>query len=249
MSTFAISKFPTPIFDTPQIPFFGETLQKDDQGLLRNLETIAFPGTKLTLLKTLNNYAVQVSTQEYPSNTPLYVDRRFLEETAHEPLEREKQLPTAEKVLDYMKSLVGTRYFWGGNWAQGILQMKEMYPHFAQSEYQDDLLCKGVDCSGFLYQTTEGITPRNTSQLINYGKEIFVDLQSVSAVQEVVKPLDMLVWRGHVIMVLDSDQLIESYAGKGVIISPFKDRYSEILEKLQKENKTFYLRRWHPDIS
>jgi cell wall-associated NlpC family hydrolase len=182
------------------------------------LEFIAFPGTKFALLNE-----TQVLTNEYPTKQSLYVDLQFLEKTSSDTPERKKKLPSATTILKFMESLIGTPYLWGGNWAQGLPQAPN--------------LCKGVDCSGLLYQATNGFTPRNTSELVHYGEEVFTK-----------KPLDMIVWKGHVIFILNEDQTIESLSGKGVIISSFKDRYAEVCEKLRAESKPFYLRRWHPDF-
>lgn len=218
MSNYAISKFPTPVYNQD-----------------RGLEFIAFPGTKFLCQKPTATTA-QVTTKEYPTDAPLYVDSRFLKQASHETPEREKKLPPVQTILKFMESLIGTRYLWGGNWAQGIPEILEFYPALST----EDDLCKGIDCSGLLFQATNGFTPRNTSELISYGKEISVDQE--------IKPLDMLVWKGHVIFVLNSQETIESRSGKGVVVSSFTDRYAEVCEKLRAEDKSFYLRRWYPDF-
>ena len=241
MSTYAIAKSPVPLFNTPNIP----QLDKDQQGLIRSIETIALPHTKFSVLRQILPNTCEVTTVDYPSSTPLYVDSRFLQPAFKETFDRYKTLPPSATILKFMKSVVGVRYFWGGNWAQGIPEMAQLYPNIPVS---DDLLCKGVDCSGLLYQATDGFTPRNTSQLCTYGQKLEVDLKSPEAVQKVVKPLDMMVWKGHVIFVLDSDHFIESVIEQGVVISDFTQRYTYFRDKLAKENKPFTLRRWHPDF-
>ena len=147
-----------------------------------------------------------------------------------------------------MKSLVGTRYFWGGNVPTGIPEMESLYPDTISQEDQDDLMCRGVDCSGLLHFATDGITPHTTGELISFGKEIAKNLNSASEVQKLVKPLDMMVWRGHVIFVLDSNQVIESRHGFGVIISSLPKRYAEVFQLTQNDKKDLYIRRWHPNF-
>ena len=218
MSTYARAKKPAPVYST---------IRPDP----KKLELICFPNTKFTIIKDVTPTIVQVTTQEYPSNDPLYVDRRFLVEASEEAPERVKLLPTAQTILDFMKSKIGTRYLWGGNWSEGIPEMEQYYP---DEPLTDDLLCKGIDCSGLLYQATHGFTPRNTSDLCNYGIQISDHRE--------VKPLDMMVWRGHVIFVLDSTHCIESLGGEGVIVSNFAERYNTFFEK------PFTLRRWHPEF-
>lgn len=245
MSINVVALFPTPLFNTPQFPHHHPTLYpfKNEQGLMKSIETIAFPGTKFTIQKVITPTVVQVTTAEYPYDIPLYADHRFLQQASSNTPERKKSMPSLSTILDFMVSLVGTRYFWGGNWAHGIPQMLEFYPHLVNSADPDDVLCRGVDCSGLLYQATNGMTPRNTSQLTQYGQEIAINPTALPAVH----PLDMLVWKGHVVFILDQQHIIESLGGKGVIISSLKERFSQILDTTQAGNKMLYLRRWHPE--
>ncbi len=241
MSTYAITKGPAPLYGTPSLPHQQSSLDpaKDHQGLLKQIEIIALPGTKFTVLKELPRNVYEVSTADYPSSTPLYVDSRFLQAASEATPEREKKLPSADSILKFMKSVIGTRYFWGGNWAAGVPEMADLYPQIPPTD--DDLLCKGVDCSGLLYQASDGFTPRNTGQLCNYGSPLDFDFENV-------KPLDMMVWRGHVIFVLDHDSVIESALGKGVFVSDLKERVNFFREKLLADQKPFFFRRWHPNF-
>lgn len=222
MSTYAIANGPVPVFSTAHPN-------------PKKLELICFPKTKFKVYPEETSTFVKVTTEEYLSTNPLYVDRRFLTSASEETPERTKFLPTAQMILDFMKSRIGTRYLWGGNWTGGIPEMREYYP---EEPVTDDFLCKGIDCSGLLYQATNGFTPRNTADLCKYGIEI--------ADPTHVKPLDMMVWKGHVIFILDSTQCIESYGGNdgktGVIVSNFMERYKFF------SNQPFSLRRWHPDF-
>lgn len=239
-STYAIAKGPAPLYGTPSFPHHLSSLDgaKDHQGLLKQIEIIALPGTKFTLLEQLPQNVFEIRTADYPSTTPLYVDGRFLQTATGSTPEREKKLPSADSILKFMQSLLGARYFWGGNWAEGIPLMADLYP---QLPLDDDLLCRGVDCSGLLYQATGGFTPRNTAQLCNYGTRIEFDFENV-------KPLDMMVWRGHVIFVLDHDSVIESALGKGVFVSDIKERVNFFQDKLRADSKPFFFRRWHPNF-
>ncbi len=219
MST--IAKYPTPIFNTPELSF-----KKDHRGFLTEIETIALPGTEFTCIQPFSDTIVQVTTPAYPSSIPLYVDQRFL--TTGVPAE--KKLPPSSSILPWLQNSLGTRYFWGGNWKDGIPEMLQLYPSLEPS---DDSLCRGLDCSGLLYQATLGFTPRNTSDLIHFGQEL--------PPYTPLKPLDLIVWKGHVIIALSSHTLIESRAGKGVVLSDLKTRLAEI-------NHPYFFRRWHPDF-
>lgn len=235
MST-ACAIFPTPVFNTPDIPFLSLPLKKDSQHLIREIEAIALPGTPFQCLHEVSAHILQVETPDYPSAHSLrYVDRRFLQANAPE---RKKKLPSRAALLNWLESSVGTRYFWGGNWRDGIPEMLNFYPHLqaAAPEDQDDALCRGLDCSGLLYQATDGITPRNTGQLILYGEEIS---------PHEFQPLDLIVWKGHVLIVFSQDLLIESRVGHGVVMSPFQERYAEVVKLTEAENKTLHFRRWY----
>lgn len=242
----SIARLPTPIYNTPVIPHLKSPLQKDHQGLLKTIEHIALPGTKFTVIREVSQNICEVTTSDYPSSTPLYVDSRFLTRATPDAPERKKSLPSPEAILLFLKSVVGIRYFWGGNWAKGIPEMTQLYPPPSTTADQDDALCVGLDCSGLLYQATDGFTPRNTTDLVHYGQALNVDLDSPAQVQKAVKPLDMMVCEGHVIFVLDPDHFIESVLGKGVIITDFIERYTHFHDKLRAENKSFSVRRWHP---
>jgi cell wall-associated NlpC family hydrolase len=235
-----IAKIPTPIFNTPDIPFNYLPLKKDNQGRLMEMETIAFPGTKFKCLSKISANIFQVQTAEYPSTASLYVDSRFLQKAPADTPERVKKLPSIDKILNWIEDLVGLRYFWGGNWATGIPEILEFYPFLkdASQEDRDDTICRGLDCSGILYQATDGFTPRNTSDLVRFGKEVPI---------EQIKPLDLLAWNGHVIIVKSPTTLIESRMGHGVVVSPIEQRYPEVLDLLKTKNKQLYIRRWHPD--
>jgi cell wall-associated NlpC family hydrolase len=223
------AKIPTPIFNTPDHPFFRLPLKKDDQMLIREVETIALPGTPFDVVKEVGEQMVEVTSPTYPSSIPLYVDVRFLEPATEV---KAKQLPSRETILERLKEALGSRYFWGGSWRVGIPEMLKFYPHLQNSslEDRDDAICKGVDCSGLLYQAADGLTPRNTAELVSFGEEVSFDQ---------LEPLDLIVWKGHVLIVLERGILIESRAGFGVVTSSLEKRYDEVAIKKP------YLRRWY----
>lgn len=244
----AVSKFPSPLYNTPSIPYMQKILPRDSQGLLKQIETILMPGTKLQIIEEAQQGIYKIRTLDYEPSSFFYIDSRFLLPAADDSPERKKILPSSSQVIELLKKQIGNRYFWGGNWGEGIPEMREFYPHFSHSPDEEDLLCKGVDCSGLLYQATNGYTPRNTSQLSAYGKEICLSKENIQNIQEQVKPLDIMVWHGHVLIALNANSWIESTIGQGVICSDFKERYFYFSQKLLQEKKKFFIRRWHPDF-
>lgn len=215
--TYMIATTATPMFSTPHLP--TAPFQRDASGFVldakgdkRALEGIALPDTVFEILEDLGE-VVHARTKEYPS--PVYVQKNQL--VAGEFHEVRRELPPLHEIIEKMKSLVGKPYVWGGNWPEGI-----SYP---------GLDCKGVDCSGLLYYATNGKTPRNTSGLMTFGEKI----------DRPEEPLDFIVWRGHVIIVLPETKVIESRYPKGVVISNLQQRLEEIREK------EYVIRRWYPN--
>ncbi|GAI00651.1 unnamed protein product, partial [marine sediment metagenome] len=101
-------------------------------------------------------------------------------------------------------------------------------------------MLKGVDCSGLLYQATNGYTPRNTSSLVSYGAPVRIAGLKVDQIIKKVEPLDIIVRRGHVVVILNKEQVIESclHCDKykkglqgGVRIRRLKEVLAEIMEK------------------
>ena len=69
---------------------------------------------------------------------------------------------------------------------------------------------RGVDCSGLLYEATGGFTPRNTSALVTVWKSRPCCRSEHREIVGRLEPLDLIVWNGHVLIVLDRLRLIES---------------------------------------
>lgn len=262
MSSFAVAHTFTPILNTPHFAhvFGGEdgiSLPLDNQGLLRAVETIAFPETKFKIIKQINPQCVQVETEEYP-HTPLFVDTRFLIPVSEQKPERKKNIPPASKILEHMQKLIGTPYIWGGNYSKGIPQLLDFYPPKRALQKNKKIIwtLKGVDCSGLLYEATHGFTPRNTSWLLHFGKPVPIENLTHAQICELVKPLDLIVWQGHVIMILNSSTSIESRGGIGVVTAHLSDRLDEIGTSLKRypansprsDNNYFIIRRWHPEF-
>lgn len=193
---------------------------------------VALPGMVFQVVKEEENGILQVKTVEYPSSIPIYLDKRSGKYTSHEK-GREKELPSMEVILERIKSKVGTPYVWGGNYSAGIPEWLKWYPPQKKLTPFEEIhwMLRGVDCSGLLYEATDGFTPRNTSELMKFGEEVSL---------EDVKQLDMILYRGHVIIALNKDQVIESdHSRGGVVISQLEERVSKI-------KKPFMVRRFHP---
>ncbi|MBS0620323.1 MAG: peptidoglycan endopeptidase [Verrucomicrobia bacterium] len=231
---FALTTQPTPVLSTPDfhICFGGEdgdSLPLDEKNLLRPVETVLLPKTRIELLEQVGTSPIwRIRTDAYPYPSPLFVDIRFLKLSTEEPPHR--PLPSKQQILQTLEELVGCRYIWGGNWPQGINHLTRLYPPKGDLDplHEDSWKLKGVDCSGMLYFATNGNTPRNTSSLMTFGKPAEGALQ----------PLDLIVWPGHVLCVLDENRVIESRHPDGVVITPLKERLRQVPENA-------VVRRWY----
>jgi len=227
LSSYLIAIKQAPLLNTPDFVriFGGNALPLDEQGLLRALEMIALPGTKFQVLEFLDPIA-KVITPDYPHG-PVYIDTRFTRPATANCPERLKSLPPKEVILARLEKSLGLPYIWGGNWGRGVPEISSYYQSNIPSHLEAHWPLQGVDCSGLLYEATSGATPRNTSQLLTFGEKIADKNLSLEKICSVVKPLDMILWPGHVIIVFNSTTSIESLQGKGVILQDLKKRLFE----------------------
>ena len=175
---------PTPIFYTGHLrDMFGGSsgteLMLDERNHLDPLETVALPGATFQIIGASldhGNVVYQVITPDYPYSTEkgYFIDARFVE-TFWMPLTiltpREKQLPSEETILENLRNSLGLPYIWGGNIPTGVPKLLEYHPPkgFVHEDFRAKWTFRGVDCSGLLYAATDGFTPRNTSEIVNFG--------------------------------------------------------------------------------
>ncbi|MBW1840042.1 MAG: peptidoglycan endopeptidase [Deltaproteobacteria bacterium] len=222
LTLYAIAELPTPVLNTPDFSFVfgnqdGKTLHLDDDGLIREVEFIALPKTVFKIKNTIKKgaatiYRVTTEDYPYPIQKGYFIDSRLVKTSEHKPPSRRKRLPDRKAIIDALVSSEGGRYIWGGNYKEGVSQMISFYP--PSPPLNDDLkeqwMLKGVDCSGLLYEATGGCTPRNTSSLITFGEPVKIVGLSASQIIQILDLLDIIVWKGHVIIVLDKKRTIES---------------------------------------
>lgn len=250
---YAVAVSATPVLNTPDFKkMFDGSIKLDPCQGVRPIEFVALPGTLFTVVEELDRDGVRlyrVTTGDYPyPKTELFVDARFVRQTEFAK-ERPRVLPEVVQIQKRLLAALGKPYVWGGNVKDGVPLLKSLYP-------AGDPLA-GVDCSGLLYEATDGFTPRNTSALVSFGEAVPVSGLTPREIAKKLKPLDLLVWDGHVMVVLDGDSIIESKMGcngkSGVLLTPI----GEGLEALMKQRepvdefpqgaagaKSFAVRRW-----
>jgi hypothetical protein len=258
---YAVAKIFTPVLNTPDFESVfggskGNRVKLDNKGLIREMEFIAFPNTVFNILEIIpkNGYDMyKVTTDDYQYKGDFYIDSRFVTLTDTKIQDREQLRPKKEIILENLKTMEGYPYMWGGNVADGISEMLEYYqPKTNLSENTESLWkLRGVDCSGLIYQATGGTTPRNTSSLITYGAPVEIQGLSASEIKSKLQPLDLIVWSGHVIIVLDENTAIESTPNPGVHKSDLLSRLQSVMSERTAVNdwettsgKRFVIRRW-----
>ena len=265
---YARAEIPTPVLNTADFRSAfggadGKTLKRDSQGLIRAVEFIALPGTVFQIENGFNvNGALiyQVNTAEYPpQKTGLYIDSRFVSVSSKALPARDKKMPSKKTILERMVSKQGLRYVWGGNISQGIPQMFQFYPPSKRIPPESESMwaLHGLDCSGLLYEAANGATPRNTSELISFGKPVSIEGLAPAQIAKKLHPLDLITWKGHVIIVLDSTHTIESCLScsptGGVTIRNLRAVLEEVMSTRKPFNnypakpspeKPFVIRRW-----
>ena len=269
---YAVARQPTPVLNSPAFASVfggkdGATLKRDRCSQIRGLEFIALPGTVFRIEAALPQgtatiYRVTSSDYPYPTTSGYFIDSRFVSASLEPPPERARRLPTQGEIIARLLASQGKPYVWGGNVSEGVPEMGELYPptpgvqHSARLGQQWNLA--GLDCSGLLYEATGGFTPRNTSALVRYGRGIPIAGLTPSEIIRKVEPLDLIVWDGHVQIVLDRERIIESRlkcdGSGGVIVRPLRGVLKEILRHRKPlddygnrgKGKGFVLRRWYP---
>lgn len=251
-----ICEEPTPVLNTPYFKTIfggqsGKDLLCDEKGHMRALEFVALKNTCFDIEQALprhDHYIFKVRCSHY-SSAPLYIDSRFVKparDTEPDPV-----LPPKKKeVLAKLNSLLGKPYIWGGNWSAGIQKLLLFYPPKGSIDHQTKTLwtLAGVDCSGLLYEATNGYTPRNTSHLIQYGDSVTPKSSSLNAILECLQPLDLIVYPGHLFIVFDRKFSIESRENLGVVQTNLRERMKELLLQEKCLEKSSFQKNYESSI-
>jgi hypothetical protein len=258
---YALAKMFTPVLNTSDFRSVfggadGKTVKLDKRGLIREMEFIAFPGTVFEILDDIliNDYLIyKVTTDDYQYKGDCFIDSRFAEVYDIRPFERKVQPLSKKEITDNLLALLNYPYMWGGNYAYGIYEMLNFY--MPSDEIEADVknlwILKGVDCSGLIYQASGGATPRNTSSLVDFGGVVPIEGKSAEEIASLVEPLDLIVIKGHVVIVLDNENTIESSPDIGVHKTNLAQRISSIMKTKKPVNDwnntkkdRFVIRRW-----
>jgi hypothetical protein len=207
----------TPLFNKPKIK--EAFLNYDPNYLIRELETILFPASEVEVVRVVDEDVFEIKSPQYESVKPLYILKNFL---SHKPKIDQKislEIPSKKTIYDSLINFPKRPYIWGGNTKEGVVELLEwIAPKKTLSSFDYNYYkLKGVDCSGLLYYVTNGNSIRNTSDMLLKYSEV-----------KTLKSLDLIAWRGHVIIYLSEDLVIESRHPDGITRSKFSKRMKEI---------------------
>lgn len=239
----------------------------DDCGQIHQLEFIAAPGTVFTITGEPPDsqglvYTVTTTAYQAPPGITLYLPRPYAEPCSSPCVQPSAPLLPRPQILAFLELSVGAPYVWGGNQLEGIANTPDLEheERGCGEPSKEPRFLVGLDCSGLLYQATRGYTPRNTRDLVQYGSGLNIAGKNVNAIAGMLQPLDLIVWDGHVIVVLDRNQVVESKLEcraknhGGVVVTPLRKRLKQIMEHRSPANSwaettggkdRFVVRRWY----
>ncbi|MBM3183740.1 MAG: NlpC/P60 family protein, partial [Chlamydiae bacterium] len=222
---------PAPILNTPDFKFAfggksGSEIPLNAKQHPYSFEFVALQGMVFQVEEDLKT-VYRISCPWYKSSH-LYVDCRFTRPTTFHYAP--PSIPKGEVILKFMIEKIGTPYVWGGNWNQGVPETLQYFPPKTPIDPKTKILwtLQGLDCSGLLFEATKGATPRNTSELVHFG----IPVKRETPLQ----PLDMIVYPGHVLFILDENHIIESKFPFGVIIRSQFERIKELENERKRVN-------------
>jgi len=262
---YAVSIYDTPVLNSPDFNRIyggkdGMSLAFNKNSLVKELEYVAFPGSVFEIkeeYKIEDHSIYKVKSDEYDivlNGTELFIDSRFVELKDSKPERKIISKPSKEQIYKYFDECENVDYVWGANNINGVDKMLEFYKPNGniKPKIYNHWCMKGLDCSGLIYEATNGYTPRNTHQMVSYGEGVNIEGKSVYEIAELLEPLDMIVWKGHVIYVYDKNTTIQSAHSEGGVVK--KDLVSTLSKIMQTRNpvdewsddrgKIFVVRRW-----
>jgi hypothetical protein len=157
---------------------------------------------------------------------PLYVDENHLG-ALQDPSQEGYQLQlTPDEMMGRLQGCLGKPYLWGGNFNRpSSIFIPWLDQRFRTIKEYRAITLDGLDCSGLLYYASGFKTPRNTAELQSYGTPLHP--------KEALQPLDLILIRGHVMIVYDSKYLIHATQDKGVLLT----RLDRQLARLNSKKK------------
>lgn len=276
---YASTILPTPLYwlnkDDVDINFimwwkWTTWLLLDSYNTIDQLDVILPEWTPVTLIDKVEKWEFtyyEVRTRDfdawYDNKKGYYLDSRFVEKKENKPAELVHELPEKDEIFKALNAAIGSLYIRWWSYYQWIPEINDFYPtpndvELSENEKRYKIL-QWTDCSGLLWQATNGYTPRNTRQLLTFWESVAISWDTVEQIVNKVQPLDLIVWAGHVIIILDNENAIESLRKEnyewGAEIVNLKERLEDIFTRRQPvdewdkselpDKEKFVIRRWY----
>ena len=248
----------TPVFQLPRDnPNINEIMwwpgtqwpKFDESNLIREVIVVYPKWTVFSLISKKIKWKFvfyEVRTNEFDGKNnathSFYIDSRFVEVTETHPKDIVPKLPSSEQILLNMHNALGSAYIRWWTRYQWVPELNYYFPSEVQlsaGQLKQKTL-KWVDCSWLLYQATNGYTPRNSHWLLTYWNAVEIEWNTIDQIIKKLRPLDLIVWAGHVIIVYDANNVIESrwypWFKGGVMMTKTKTRLQEIFETRKPVN-------------
>ena len=227
---YATTILPTPLFwlnkkdvDINKIMGWEWTtwLMLDSSNTIDQLSIVLPKWTPITLINKVENgkftyYEVRTRDFDvwYGEKDAYFLDSRFIEKKEKKPDEVINKLPDMSSIFKTLLAAVDSQYIWWGSYYQWIPEINKLYPtpddvKLSTWEQQYKIL-QWTDCSWLLWQATNWYTPRTTRTLLTFWNSVPISWDNVEQIIKKVKPLDLIVWAWHVIIILSDEYAIES---------------------------------------
>ena len=276
---YATTILPTPLYwlnkkweiDINRIMWWEWTtwLLLDSSNTIDQLWIVLPVWTPVTLIKKVENWKFtyyEVRSRDfdvwYGENDWYFLDSRFIKIDDKKAAEHVHKVPDMSTIFKTLLAAVDSQYIWWGSYYQWIPEINELYPTPSDVELstweQQYKILQWTDCSWLLWQATNWYTPRTTRTLLTFWDSVAISWLNVKEITKVVKPLDLIVWAGHVIIILSNEYAIESIWKKDfewwVEIVKLDERLEDIFTRRQPVNEwnksslpdkqKFVIRRW-----
>lgn len=247
-----------PVFSTPDIhKLYGQALDDKDNVIFTELDLDSygqidpivgrvFPSELLDVIEIIHSEVLKRDIFRVVGSNPFYhlpdaecyVDSAFFAEDSGSNRERFRPRSKEEVLIELIKiSDMSLPYVWGGTSDVGCKEMLDVYQFEFETHLElQKVIGQGFDCSGLIYFAHGNpFEPRNTSQMIESGHALDIYGRNKYEILNMIEPLDIIVWKGHVMIVITGDGMcLESRwfsptEPGGIMVSSFFEIYDYIV--------------------
>lgn len=179
------------------------------------------PTDRRVTVEPHDDVVVRVVTSAYHRYTdePMYALRGVLDPFHGACTPGAGRAPSRERVITRLLELLDTPYLFGGTSEQGSVRQRDVLLElgaFAAEDFEHAELDRiarshGVDCSGLLNAATDGFFIGDSRDTVQLGPVVAIrEGTSADEVARMLEPLDVLVWKGHMVVALGDGRIIQS---------------------------------------